>query len=410
MYELILTAYGLESLSDLEKVNLSGVVIGSGEIEPSLTTVSLKEPKAEVAISNIKKDPENSFTLQIEANIGVEIGGFTIKEIGILDSKNKLFAVGKFPPTYKPSVSESTSKAIKILFKLTTSNASKIELKVDNTKVYATNELLNEKTKELKVGINSTDKKLETLNDALKDKADKTEIPTDFYTKNASDEKFAFKDELAALQNALNEFENIRKGSVGNMILKLYPVKNENSLDYFTCDGAPILKEEYPELYEYSKNITSVNIKEDTYHFYFPEADNSLYEETKTFINHGRRNKNLSFKKSEIYSIEASPANIEQGQSIKQETAKKLFSFKLRDGTAVNGFPKGMNAWFKYAIDANKIGIWHTVLVLDYETEDPVEIPLKIEVKAPKDGEKPYSEAKITPEGLELMPKELIKE
>lgn len=160
MYELILTAYGLESLSDLEKVNLSGVVIGSGEIEPSLTTVSLKEPKAEVAISNIKKDPENSFTLQIEANIGVEIGGFTIKEVGILDSKNKLFAVGKFPPTYKPSVSESTSKAIKILFKLTTSNASKIELKVDNTKVYATNELLNEKTKELEVRINSTDKKL----------------------------------------------------------------------------------------------------------------------------------------------------------------------------------------------------------------------------------------------------------
>ena len=69
-----------------------------------------------------------------------------------------------------------------------------------------------------------------------------------------------------------------------------------------------------------------------------------------------------------------------------------------------------MNAWFKYAIDANKIGIRHTVLVLDYETEDPVEIPLKIEVKAPKAGEKPYSEAKITPEGLELMPKELIKE
>ncbi|MCZ6104066.1 hypothetical protein [Campylobacter ureolyticus] len=58
MYELILTAYGLESLTNLEKVNLSSVVVGSGEIEPSLTTTALKEPKATVLINDIKKYPK----------------------------------------------------------------------------------------------------------------------------------------------------------------------------------------------------------------------------------------------------------------------------------------------------------------------------------------------------------------
>lgn len=67
-----------------------------------------------------------------------------------------------------------------------------------------------------------------------------------------------------------------------------------------------------------------------------------------------------------------------------------------------------MNAYFKYGIDANKIGIQHTVLVLDYETEEPAEIPLQIEVKAPPEDEKPYTEPKITPEGLELIPENLI--
>ncbi|MCZ6104067.1 phage tail protein [Campylobacter ureolyticus] len=176
--------------------------------------------------------------------MGVEIGGFTIKEVGILDDSNKLFAVGKFPPTYKPSVEESTSKAIKILFNLTTSNAAKINLKVGNTKVYVTRDVFQNYTDTQNKTLQNLDSDLDEIEKALSNKADKTDIPTNFYTKSESDDKFALKNELTASQTALNELKEIRKGNVGNIITKFYPVKKENSFNYFVCDGAPILKEE----------------------------------------------------------------------------------------------------------------------------------------------------------------------
>lgn len=454
MYDLVLTALGLEKLTNLKSIDLSSVVVGSGEITPSLTTTDLLDKKATIPITKISKDVQDSATLVIEANMGVEVGGFEINEIGVIDGSGNLFAVGRFPRTYKPSIDESSAKAIKLLIKIKSSNADKIELKVDNTKVYATIESLIE----LKTGTNL---KLDLKADktALESYALKTELPTDFYARAEVDEKisnidlspYALKTEIpsdfyaraevdaklenidlssytlkadhdalanAALGTAKNatkalemsaNLESIRKGNVGNIVTKFYPIKKENSFSYFVCDGAPILKEEYPELYEYSKNITNIAIMEDAYHFYLPKIDNSVYTQMTSFINHGRRNTYLSFKKSEIYNITVSNANINQGQNMDQGAAKQLFSFKLKDDTEVKGFPKGMNAYFKYGIDANKIGIQNTVLVLDYETEKLQEIPIKIEVLVPEGEEaKPYTEAKIEPKGTQLMPENLI--
>lgn len=141
-YYTILTDYGLSELTrakaDKTPINLSYVVVGDGEITPSEAMISLKNQKYETPINTITQDKKNPAYLNIEAVIPMEVGGFYVREVGILDDKKNLFAIGNIPETYKPLLTEGSAKDLVLKIVIEVANTSSVELKIDPGAVLAT--------------------------------------------------------------------------------------------------------------------------------------------------------------------------------------------------------------------------------------------------------------------------------
>ena len=175
----LLTASGINKLlktaSDGSKIALKEVVVSDYDGELSEQTASIPNEKYRGAINAITIDESDSNILDVDAVIPPEVGGFYIKTAGIYCDDGSLFAVARLADTYKPLLSEGSSKDITLNFKLQIANASEsIILKVDNNIVLATR------------------KWCEKMFLKIKDKIDA-------YTKKESDNKFALKDDLPEL-------------------------------------------------------------------------------------------------------------------------------------------------------------------------------------------------------------------
>ncbi len=67
-----------------------------------------------------------------EAIITSDVGGFWIREIGIIDSDGDLFAVGKYPATYKPLNDEGSIKELGVRMILAVANAGDVIVTYNN--------------------------------------------------------------------------------------------------------------------------------------------------------------------------------------------------------------------------------------------------------------------------------------
>ena len=175
----LLTANGINKLlktaSNGSKIILKEVVVSDfdGELSESITTIPNEKYRG--AINAITINESDSNILDVDAIIPPDVGGFYIKTAGIFCDDGSLFAVARLADTYKPLLSEGSSKDITLNFKLQIANANEsIILKVDNNIVLATR------------------KWCEKMFLKLKDKIDA-------YNKTESDEKFALKDDLPEL-------------------------------------------------------------------------------------------------------------------------------------------------------------------------------------------------------------------
>ena len=75
---------------------------------------------------NVEVEATNPNNLAAEAVIDSTVGGFWIREVGIYDEDGDLFAVGKYPATYKPETTEGTVKELGVRMILAVSNAEDV--------------------------------------------------------------------------------------------------------------------------------------------------------------------------------------------------------------------------------------------------------------------------------------------
>lgn len=123
------------------KLNLSMFAIGDSSgtyYNPTEDTNSLKNEVWRGNISSITIDEENPNWIVIQVVIPSDIGGFMIREAGVFDADGNLIAIGKYPETYKPVVSEGSAKDLYVKMILEVSNTSSVTLKVDPTVILAT--------------------------------------------------------------------------------------------------------------------------------------------------------------------------------------------------------------------------------------------------------------------------------
>ncbi len=167
----ILTAVGKSKLANSavlgNKVNLKTLQAGDGSgiyHEPSENQTSLVNKVWEGEISSISVDETNSNWIVMQTIIPATDGGFFIREAGIFDEDGDLIAVSKISETYKPVISEGSSKDVCIKIVMEVSNVDNITLKIDSNIVVAT-----------KNDIEVLESKIENINTQLAEKANDTD-------------------------------------------------------------------------------------------------------------------------------------------------------------------------------------------------------------------------------------------
>ena len=129
-------------------VPVSYLALGDGNgaaVVPTEAMTVLVNEVHRVPITSVTADAQNPNWLVFEAVIPAAVGGWTIREIGLIGGNgvgNRLLAVGNFPATYKPVLSEGAVKDLVIRLVIQVSNASVVQLTIDPSVVVATNQAI----------------------------------------------------------------------------------------------------------------------------------------------------------------------------------------------------------------------------------------------------------------------------
>lgn len=106
--------------------------------DPDGSETTLVNEQYRLAISSIAPDAQNPAWLIVEAIIPPDVGGWWIREAGIFDANGDMFAIAKYPETYKAVLSDGTASTLTIQIVLQVTNTDSIELVVNPLDGYAT--------------------------------------------------------------------------------------------------------------------------------------------------------------------------------------------------------------------------------------------------------------------------------
>ena len=111
---------------------------GGAAVTPSENRAALLGEVNRGAANSLGVDPLNPNWVTVERIIAPEVGGWTIREVGLYDAAGDLIAYGNFPDSYKPQLAEGSGKELVIKVQIEVANASAVTLLIDPSVVLAT--------------------------------------------------------------------------------------------------------------------------------------------------------------------------------------------------------------------------------------------------------------------------------
>ncbi|HBF1268575.1 TPA: phage tail protein, partial [Clostridioides difficile] len=111
---------------------------GGNYYNPTEDQTALKNKVWEGNINSFDKDENNPNWIIATACVPGSIGGFTVREMGLIDNEGDMIAVCKSPETYKPKVDNGAMKDLYLKFIIEVSNVEKVTLVVDPTAIFLT--------------------------------------------------------------------------------------------------------------------------------------------------------------------------------------------------------------------------------------------------------------------------------
>lgn len=122
-------------------VKFSHIAVGDGNGAvpiPERRQAALVHEVRRAPINALFVDPNNPSQVIVEQVIPEEIGGWWIREMGLLDETGALCAVANCPPTYKPVLAEGSGRTQVVRMVLLVTSVAAVELKIDPAVVLAT--------------------------------------------------------------------------------------------------------------------------------------------------------------------------------------------------------------------------------------------------------------------------------
>lgn len=155
-FSTILTTVGLAKMANAtvtqSPIQFTSLAVGDSNgsyYTPTSDQIALKHEVWRGNISSVYVDDSNANWIVIESVIPSNIGGFTIREVGLFDIDGDLIAVGKYPATYKPVLDDGSTKDIYLRVIIEVANTSAITLKIDPSVALASKEYVTKAIEKL---------------------------------------------------------------------------------------------------------------------------------------------------------------------------------------------------------------------------------------------------------------------
>jgi phage-related tail fiber protein len=103
------------------------------------------------AVNELKKDPDNPARFYIEGVVPVDKGGWTVREAGWYLANGELFAITKFPPSYKSVPADGAATELPVRTYIATGAVDNVVLKIDPTIVMASRSYVDSEIAKQKV-------------------------------------------------------------------------------------------------------------------------------------------------------------------------------------------------------------------------------------------------------------------
>lgn len=149
-YYALLTNVGAAKLANAAalgttlQITQMAVGDGAGNVPvPDATRTALVNEVRRAPLNQLKIDPSNSSQVIAEQVIPETVGGWWIREIGLLDNTGALIAIANCAPSYKPQLAEGSGRTQTVRMVLIVNNTGAVELKIDPSVVLATREYVD---------------------------------------------------------------------------------------------------------------------------------------------------------------------------------------------------------------------------------------------------------------------------
>lgn len=256
-YFTVLTNVGAAALSnaialgrDLKIATFSVGDGGSADYDPTVeqlkAAVDLVNKNYTGGVNELKQDENNPARFYIEGIVPVDVGGFTVREAAWYLDNGTLFAITKFPPSYKTIPADGAATELPVRTYIATGAVDNIVLKIDPTVVMATRSYVDVRTQQIITELNDKFKwdrspliivsKRHTLSAEYEylsplTRADNTELQDgdSFYVRASSGEpviKQANDDETTA------KFKRLADGAIDTEVTIVADDKNERVFVY----------------------------------------------------------------------------------------------------------------------------------------------------------------------------------
>lgn len=157
-YYTILTKTGQAKIANAlaygRKLSLTQFALGDGNgasYDPDENQTALRHEVYRAAVANVIMSDESIGMLEINMAVPADIGGFTVREMGIFDDAGDLIAIAKTPDDPKPTAASGAAKDVVYRLFIIVSNAEVIEIKIDPTVAVATKAEVEAVREELKI-------------------------------------------------------------------------------------------------------------------------------------------------------------------------------------------------------------------------------------------------------------------
>lgn len=146
-YKSIHTTLGLQLMTQAEatgtQIRLTHIAVGDGNgnfVTPSESQTALVRERFRTPINRVWQQHDSPNMFSAEVIIPTNVGGFTMREIGVFDSNGNLFVVGNMPDTYKPTGSDGAYSDTVIRVDFMVTNTSVVQMIIDPNVVIATHQ------------------------------------------------------------------------------------------------------------------------------------------------------------------------------------------------------------------------------------------------------------------------------